>query len=248
MARARRAFTADKEWVRGMRSWRIRSLRVRGRATLRPMIQDQPEREDLRRLPTLDVILVRHATPVPPGTAGWEDRDDERPLTTDGLRQADELALELDPYGLSAVYSSPFPRAVQTVSPTARRRVLEVQLIDDLRERQLHAGLRDDWRELLARSWAEPDFAGPGGESARAAQQRGMRVLDLLRVRHAEGGRVLVGSHGNLIALMLQALEPAVDHAFHQAMPMPAIYHLQHDGIGWRVMGGHGFAAIEGRN
>jgi hypothetical protein len=23
---------------------------------------------------------------------------------------------------------------------------------------------------------------------------------------------------------------------------MPAIYHLEHDGIGWRVMGGHGFA------
>jgi len=25
---------------------------------------------------------------------------------------------------------------------------------------------------------------------------------------------------------------------------MPAVFHLEHDGIGWRVMGGHGFAAI----
>lgn len=212
------------------------------------MIQDEPEREDLQRLATLEIILVRHATPVPPGTPGWEDRDDERPLTIEGLRQADELALELDPYGLSAVYSSPFPRSVQTVMPTAARRFLEVQLIDDLRERQLHAGLREDWREQLAHAWADPDFAGPGGESGRAAQLRGLRALDLLRAHHALGGRLLVGSHGNLISLILQALEPAVDYAFHQAMPMPALFHLQHDGIGWRVMGGHGFARLDARN
>ncbi|MGZ8562482.1 MAG: hypothetical protein ACXWWU_02565, partial [Candidatus Limnocylindria bacterium] len=62
------------------------------------------------------------------------------------------------------------------------------------------------------------------------------------------GGRLLVGSHGNLIALILQALEPAVDYPFLQAMPMPAIFHLQHDGIGWRVMGGHGFTPLEARN
>ena len=69
-----------------------------------------------------------------------------------------------------------------------------------------------------------------------------MAVLDLLRARHADGGRLLIGCHGNLISLILQAFEPGVDYAFHLAMPMPAIYHLEHDGIGWRVMGGHGFA------
>ena len=212
------------------------------------LINDPNERDDLARLSALEIILVRHATPIPPGSAGWEERDDERPLTIEGLRQADELALELDPYGLSAVYSSPFPRSVQTVSPTARRRLLEVQLIDDLRERQLHAGLHADWRERLARSWLEPDFAEDGGESGSAARLRGLRALDLLRARHAEGGRLLVGSHGNLISLILQAFEPAVDHAFHQAMPMPAVYHLKHDGIGWRVMGGHGFTPIDARN
>ena len=39
----------------------------------------------------------------------------------------------------------------------------------------------------------------------------------------------------------IQTFEPAVNFDFHWAMPMPAIYHLEHDGIGWRVMGGHGF-------
>ena len=191
---------------------------------------------------------MRHAQAVAIGTPPWDVRDDERPLTDDGLRDADELAFELDAYYFGAVYSSPYARAVQTVTPTAARHSLEVQPLDDLRERRLAGQLRDDWADLLVRAWADPDFAAPGGESGRAAQLRGMGVLDLLRARHAFGGRLLVGSHGNLISLILQALEPGVDHAFHLAMPMPAVFHLQHDGIGWRVMGGHGFTAIEARN
>jgi 2,3-bisphosphoglycerate-dependent phosphoglycerate mutase len=195
-------------------------------------------------LARLDVVLVRHAASVPPGTPGWEQRDDERPLSEEGLRQADDLAFELDPYGLSAVYTSPYARSIQTVTPIARRRGMDVQVLADLRERRLTLALRDDWREVLARSWTDPSFALPGTESAQAAQRRGIGVLDLLRVRHADGGRLLVGSHGNLISLILQSFEPAVDFDFHLAMPVPAIYHLEHDGIGWRVMGGHGFVEI----
>jgi len=196
------------------------------------------------RFATLDVILVRHATPLLPGTAGYEERDDERPLSEEGFRQADELALELDAYGLTAVYSSPFPRALQTVQPTAARHELEIQVLPDLRERRQTPTLRDDWREHMERSWADFDYALPGAESNREAQRRASGVLDLLRVRHADGGRLLIGSHGNLISLILQTLEPEVDLAFQEAMPMPALYHLQHDGIGWRVMGGFGFTEL----
>ena len=202
----------------------------------------------MQRLPLLELVLVRHAQAVPVGTPPWAERDDQRPLTEVGLRDADLLAMELDPYHFSAVYSSPYLRAVQTVTPTAARRSLEVQPLDDLRERRLASAPSDDWPDLLARAWADPDFAPPGGETGRAAQLRGMRALDLLRARHTFGGRLLVGSHGNLISLILQALEPGVDHAFHVAMPNPAVFHVEHDGIGWRVMGGHGFAALEARN
>ena len=194
-----------------------------------------------RRMGRLDVLLVRHATPVPPGTPGWEERDDDRPLTPEGRVAAEELADELEPFVITSVYSSPYPRAIETVTPTADRRMLEVQLLPDLRERRLTSALTADWADQLERSWADPDYALEGAESGREAQRRAMAVLDLLRVRHADGGRLLIGSHGNLISLVLQAFEPGVDHAFHQAMPMPAIYHLQHDGIGWRIMGGHGF-------
>jgi 2,3-bisphosphoglycerate-dependent phosphoglycerate mutase len=190
----------------------------------------------------LDVLLVRHAEPVPVGTTGVADSD--RPLTEAGRQAASELAAELDGWSITAIYSSPHRRAHETVAVLADRRRLEIQVLDDLRERVLSLEPHDAWRESLTRAWAEPDWALPGGESGRSAQRRAVATLDLLRARHADGGRIVLGSHGNLISLILQQLEPGVDMAFHLAMPTPAIYRLTHDGLRWRVMGGHGFAPI----
>jgi broad specificity phosphatase PhoE len=196
----------------------------------------------------LDVLLVRHAEPIPPGSPGWEERDDDRPLTEAGRQAALELADELEPYVITRVYSSPYRRAMETVEPTAERRGLPVTVLPDLRERRLMTPPREDWMEVLRAAWDDPDYAPAGAESSREAQRRGSGALDLLRVRHPDGGRLLLGSHGNLISLILQALEPDVNAEFHLAMPMPAIYHLEHDGLGWRVMGGHGFVQAAPRN
>lgn len=191
----------------------------------------------------LDVILVRHAEPVPVGTP--DVADDDRALSEAGRRAAVELAEELDGWEVSAVYSSPYARALETVTVLAARRGLEVQVLDDLRERRLSLELHETWRESLERSWADADYALPGAESGRAAQRRAIAMLDLLRVRHPDGGRLVIGSHGNLISLILHALDPGVDFAFHMAMPMPAIYRITHDGLRWRIMGGHGFRPVD---
>lgn len=191
----------------------------------------------------LDVLLVRHAEPVPFGTPDLPD--DDRPLTDDGRSAADELAAELDGWEVTAIYSSPYARAVETVTVLAERRGMGVQLIDDLRERRLSPEPHDGWQQTLERSWNDADFEVPGGESGRTAQRRAVAILDLLRTRHADGGRIVLGSHGNLISLILQALQPEVGYEFHMAMPMPALYRLTHDGMRWRIMGGHGFSPVE---
>ena len=197
----------------------------------------------MQSLPPLDVLLVRHAEPVATGTP--DIADDDRPLTEAGRSAAQELAVELDGWEITAIYSSPYARAVETVSVLAQRRGIGVQLIDDLRERRLSLEPHDEWRESLQRSWTDADFALPGAESGREAQRRAVAILDLLRVRHPDGGRLVIGSHGNLISLILQALEPDVGYDFHMAMPMPALYRITHDGLRWRVMGGHGFTPLE---
>lgn len=194
------------------------------------------------QLAPLDVLLVRHAEAVPIGTDGLEEA--ARPLTEAGRAAAEQLAEELDDYGLTAIYSSPYLRAVETVRSIGLRRGLEVQVLDDLRERTLNVEPADDWRETLERAWGDPDFSVPGGESGRDAQRRAIGTLDLLRSRHPDGGRLVLGSHGNLISLILQALDSQVGFAFHMAMPNPALYRLTHDGSRWKITGGHGFAPV----
>ena len=186
---------------------------------------------------------MRHAEPVPVGTP--DVADDDRPLTEAGRRAADELAEELDGWEISAVYSSPYARALETVTALADRRGMTVQVLGDLRERRLSLELHDGWQESLQRAWSDADFALPGAESGRAAQRRAIGMLDLLRSRHPDGGRLVLGSHGNLISLILQALDPGVGYDFHMAMPTPAIYRITHDGLRWRIMGGHGFTPVE---
>ncbi|CAN5297666.1 histidine phosphatase family protein [soil metagenome] len=193
-------------------------------------------------LAPLDVLLIRHAEPVAPYTT--DHADDDRPLTDAGRAAAAELAAELDGYELTAIYSSPYARALETVTVLAERRNLRVQVLDDLRERRLSVEQLDDWRVSREAAWTDAELALPGGESGRDAQRRGIGVLDLLRARHPDGGRLVVGCHGNLIGLMLQAFDPDVDFAFHMAMPVPALYRLTHDGLRWRIMGGHGFTPV----
>ena len=184
----------------------------------------------------LKVLLVRHATPVFPGSSGLDDH--QRPLTPDGIRDAQALADGLEPLTIDAVYSSPYARAVQTVQPLAQARSLEVQFIDDFREHALAGKLRSNWRESLEVAWKDFDHRFPGGETMRETQARGWRALENLRLVHP-GGTVAIGGHGTMFSLLLNKIQPRVDWEFHLAMPMPTIYTITHDEH-WELISGPG--------
>jgi 2,3-bisphosphoglycerate-dependent phosphoglycerate mutase len=179
------------------------------------------------------VLLIRHAESVAPGTADFDEYT--RPLTAKGFRDAERLVDSLSLTRIDAAYSSPYIRARQTIEPIAKARGLTIETIDDLRERMLSPVDLPDWRSALRRSWEDFDYAPTGGESGRVAQARVVRVLDDIRARHARGGVVMLASHGNLIALALNAVMPGVDYAFWESIPMPALFTLLHDGERWRV-------------
>ena len=70
------------------------------------------------------IIFVRHGEP---------DYINDR-LTENGVVQADATAERLKDEKISAIYSSPLGRAFETASHTAKRRGLEVKVLDFMRE------------------------------------------------------------------------------------------------------------------
>ena len=74
-------------------------------------------------MPTL--YFVRHAKAG--SRSHWEDDDRVRPLSKSGFKQAEALVSVFGPQSISAVYSSPYLRCVQTVAPLAKARRRPVQ-------------------------------------------------------------------------------------------------------------------------
>src|SRR5712664_2134593 len=69
--------------------------------------------------------VVRHAKS---GSRGhWSGDDRLRPLSKKGQQQAEGLVSVLAPFPISAIFSSPYLRCMQTVEPLARVRRLEIK-------------------------------------------------------------------------------------------------------------------------
>jgi 2,3-bisphosphoglycerate-dependent phosphoglycerate mutase len=162
--------------------------------------------------------LVRHAH------ADWIP-DENRPLSARGYKDADRVADILQKYPISAIYSSPFQRACQTVAPLVARLNLPVCIEPELRERRLGNSVTGDWFKAVEEAWQTPSSAHPGGESNGAAQERGMAIVRRLQKQHI-GEHIVLSTHGNLMALILQYYDASADLAFWKSLTMPDIYAL----------------------
>lgn len=164
----------------------------------------------------MQVLLIRHcaSTGQAPDAA----------LSEAGERQAFDLAHELAGLGIDALVSSPYERARATIRPLAIKLELPVALDERLRERVLSAQPLDDWMDHLRRSFAEPDYAAPGGESMAQAAKRGLAAL----ADAAGTGAALPAlvSHGNLIAAILKAADSAFGFEHWRAMRNPDIFRV----------------------
>ena len=179
--------------------------------------------------PDSRIYLLRHAESAP----SPDVPEPEWPLSHDGRRQAEKLVPVLAELPILAVYSSPFPRAIDTVRPFADRAGLPVNLVEDLRERRLSSGVvpLPQWRAMLKKAWAEVDWAPPGGESNVQCQRRMVATLRDLAAAHP-GEAVLAASHGNAIALFLNSIDPSFGVEEWAALRNPELFMIHYGGGG----------------
>lgn len=167
------------------------------------------------------VYLLRHAESAPDRSVP----DTEWPLSERGRRQALNLIPVLSRLNIEHVWSSPFPRAIDTARPFADARGLKVNLHPGLRERKLSEKPVPDFRALLRKTWEDFQLAGPGGESSSACQTRVRQAVHDLAETHA-GSTLLLTSHGNALALYLNSIDASFGFDGWAAMKNPDLFRV----------------------
>jgi 2,3-bisphosphoglycerate-dependent phosphoglycerate mutase len=169
-----------------------------------------------------EVYFVRHGDALPDQDEIVLGDYDAQALSDLGRRQAQALARRLALYKISAIYSSPMGRSVQTARPLAEALRLEVVIDDDLREVELGpiggeaegltdpaavaALLRQRLREIAEVAVTGGDWSVISGSEPRAAM-RARITAAVARIHAAHPGeRVAVFSHGGLINAFFAAL------------------------------------------
>ena len=76
------------------------------------------------------LLLLRHCQ------AAWLEDNESRPLSELGLEQAEQLDASLRRWPIDGIVSSPYRRAIDTISPLASALELEIELDERLRERE----------------------------------------------------------------------------------------------------------------
>lgn len=114
--------------------------------------------------------LVRHAH------AHWQPSE-ARPLSQQGRAAAGALARAFREAPVTAIYSSPARRAIETIEPLASGLGLRSAIVADLRERELVVPPGTRFEDAVEAAWQNPDRGVSGSESNRAAAARGLRAL-----------------------------------------------------------------------
>ncbi|WP_215113574.1 histidine phosphatase family protein [Exiguobacterium sp. s63] len=164
-------------------------------------------------MPTL--YLIRHCS-----AAGQEA---DAPLTEAGHTQSLLLRDFFSELTIDRIISSDYTRAIASVTPLADAHHLSIEREPLLRERILSHEPLEDWLTPLHQSFSDLTFKLPGAESAEEATHR---ILQVVESAISQQASTLLVTHGNLLALLLQHLDPRYDFETWRTMCNPDVYRL----------------------
>ncbi len=165
------------------------------------------------------VYFVRHAHSI------YTPDERERPLSQEGREQASRITSLFAEVPVDVVVSSPYSRAIETIEGTAHQRNLGILEVEAFKERRLAYNAVDDFQAAMEAVWADDTFSWEGDESNVEAQLRGVEALNGLLERY-KGQTIVVGTHGNLMTLMMNYFDNQYHYSFWQSLKMPDVYKL----------------------
>jgi probable phosphoglycerate mutase len=153
------------------------------------------------------LFLIRHGLTARTGSVLY-GRTPGISLDDRGRAQAEHLVERFRPIRLTAIYSSPLERCVETVEPLAAAQRLRI--VPDERLIEMDAGRWTNRRLSAVRrraAWREVQhspgtFRFPDGESFPEAYERVTGAVEAIARRHRRG-RVAIATHGDIVRLLV---------------------------------------------
>ncbi|MRR41287.1 histidine phosphatase family protein [Bacillus anthracis] len=165
------------------------------------------------------IYFVRHAH----STYTKEER--ERPLSEKGHCDAENVTSLLKDKHIDVVISSPYKRAVQTVQGIANTYHVSIEIEEGLRERLLSSEPIADFNDAIENVWEDWSFAYEGGESNDVAQRRAVICMQSILKKY-KGKNIVIGTHGNIMVLLMNYFDSKYDFRFWKTLRMPDIFKL----------------------
>ncbi|WP_270180166.1 histidine phosphatase family protein [Alkalihalobacillus sp. CinArs1] len=165
------------------------------------------------------IYLVRHAhSTYTPDEYG-------RGLSQKGTADANKVTELMTEHQVDVVLSSPYRRAIATVEGIAKEIGQDVIVVENLKERLLAGNPVEDFNAAINAVWSDETFSFVGGESNVDARRRGVQELKRI-LRTYEGKNVVIGTHGNIMVLLMSYFDDRYDVTFWKSLDMPDIYKL----------------------
>lgn len=145
-----------------------------------------------------------------------------RPLSERGFTDANTVTDLLKNETVEYVYSSPYKRSIQTVKGIAKYIGKEIELVEDFKERILAEGPVEDFPSAIKKVWDDYGFSWKGGGSNKVAQKRGVHATLQVLDRNI-GKNVVIGTHGNIMVLIMNYFDQIYGYEFWKELEMPGI-------------------------
>jgi len=166
-----------------------------------------------------NIYLVRHAQ------SAYTTDELNRPLSEKGLKDAERITEILLGENINYVFSSPYKRAIQTVEGAAKKAKTEVIIKEGFRERRIAEEPVEDFDNAMTKLWTNYNFSLNGGESNFQAQKRGVKSINKI-LNEYKGNNIVIGTHGNIMVLIMNYFDRKYDYEFWKNLTMPDIYKL----------------------
>ena len=154
-----------------------------------------------------NVYFIRHAEP------NYDNHDDmTRELSEKGLKDRTLVTAFLQDRQIDTVLSSPYKRAVDTVREFAEQQGMEIEIIEDFRERRIDNCWIEDFKGFCKNQWEDFSYKLSDGECLYEVQARNIGALKDVLHKYA-GKNVVVGSHGTALSTIINYYDNSFGYA-----------------------------------